>query len=62
MANRMSADLKRALLAEAKCLDEVANEYERLLGGQSETVAIRATAVLVFRGQAAAKRAAAAVL
>lgn len=56
------SDLQLALTAEAESLDKTAAEYEKLLGGTGQVVTVRATAAILFRGMAAVKRAAAAVL
>lgn len=55
-------DLQMALQLEAESLEQTAAEYEKLLGGTDRVTTIRATAAILFRGMAAAKRAAAAVL
>lgn len=56
------ADLQLALRTEAEDLDRTAAEYEKLLGGGSTANNIRATAVIIFRAMANAKRSAAATL
>lgn len=55
-------NVQQLLRVEGDDLDRTADEYEKLLGGTDRVTTIRATAAILFRGMANAKRAAAAVL